>query len=275
MSSSNLKKAIGKAIPYPVIQGGRKVIHFGLNRCRVCNSQVRRLRDTGYGYEVLERLQVVGGLRRFADQCPICHSSSRERLVWYWLTQAGKGFRFSEAARIAHFAPEKGLSKAIRKAAPANYQAYDFEPARYRHLRDVRQADLTSLSIPCGDVDLLICNHVIEHVIDVEKAMRELFRVLSPGGVAIIQVPIAMKLDETIDLAPDSTHEERIRLLGQDDHLRLFNQAGFVEALQAPGFAVELFDPFESDSSAALDWMLDPFERLHICRKPKGTNEAT
>jgi hypothetical protein len=44
---------------------------------------VRRLRDTGYGFEVLERLQVVGGLRRYSDQCPVCHSSSRERLVWF------------------------------------------------------------------------------------------------------------------------------------------------------------------------------------------------
>lgn len=261
------KKKIGRMIPYPVIENGRKVLNVGFNRCRVCGAAIRRLHDTGYGYEVLERLQVVGGMRRFADQCPICHSSARERLIWFWMTRAGKGFRFASGITTAHLAPEKGLSRKIRKTAPASYSAYDFEPSRYRHLDKVEHADLSNLPMADDSVDLFICNHVLEHVPDVPLALSQIRRVLKPGGTAILQVPIAMKLDETIELGLDTSGEERIRIVGQDDHLRLFNQSDYRDTLESAGFEVELYDPFEDDDMLATEWQLDPFEKLHICRK--------
>lgn len=261
------KKKIGRLIPYPIIENGRKVINLGTHRCHVCGAGIRRLKDTGYGFEVLERLQVVGGLRRLADQCPICHSSSRERLIWFWLSRAGQGFRFDKNATIAHLAPEKGLTRAIRGAAPENYTAYDFEPSRYRHLKHVEHADLSNLPMAQDSVDLFVCNHVLEHVPDVALALSEIRRVLKPGGTAILQVPIAMKLAKTIELELDSTGADRIRLVGQDDHLRLFNQADYVSTLEKAGFDVELYDAFEDDDGLATQWLLDPFEKLHLCRK--------
>lgn len=261
------KKKIGRMIPYPVIENGRRIIHAGPRRCKVCGSRIRRMADTGYGFDVLERLQVVGGLRRPADQCPICHSSSRERLIWFWMTEGGKGLRFPVGTRTAHFAPEKGLSKRLSSALAETYTAYDFEPSRYRHLDRVEQADLTKLQMEDGSVDLLICNHVVEHVFDVPQALGEICRVLSDDGVAVLQVPIALKLDATIELPVESTPQERIDLLGQDDHLRLFTQDGYVAALEQAGLKVELFDAFEADSGLATQWMLDPFEKLHLCRK--------
>lgn len=262
------KKKIGRLLPYPVIENGRKVINLGPHRCHVCQVPVRRMNNSGYGFEVLERLQVVGGLRRYADQCPVCHSSSRERLVWFWLSQGGSGFRFSDRARIAHFAPEKGLTKRLKQAAPANYVPYDFEPSRYRHLDGVQQADLSGLRIADASVDLLICNHVLEHVPDVSVALGEILRVLAPGGVAILQVPLALKLAEPIELGLSSTPEDRVRLVGQDDHLRLFTPASYLAALETAGFAVDVFDAFETDSPLATNWQLDPFERLYLCFKP-------
>lgn len=261
------KKKIGRLIPYPVIENGRRVINAGPNRCRVCGARVRRLHDTGYGFEVLERLQVVGGMRRFSDQCPICHSSSRERLIWFWLSQADKGFRFASNITTAHLAPEKGLSRKLREAAPAGYTAYDFEPSRYRHLARVEHADLSKLPMADDSVDLFICNHVLEHVPDVPLALAQIRRVLKPGGTAILQVPIAMKLEETIELAHDVTQDDRIRLVGQDDHLRLFNQPKYRATLEAAGFEVELYDAFEDNGRLATQWQLDPFEKLHLCRK--------
>lgn len=263
-----MKKKIGRMIPYPLIEAARKVIHMGPRQCPVCQHHVRFFADSGYGFEVLERLQVVGGLRRGGDACPVCHSTSRERLIWFWLQQKGRGFRFANDIAIAHFAPEKGLTKRLQSASPANYTPYDFAPARYRHLDNVQQADLGGLTIPEASVDLLMCNHVLEHVPDVPLAMSEIIRVLKPGGTAILQVPIALKLDATIELGLASTPEDRIRLLGQDDHLRLFTQDGYVSHLQQAGFAVELYEAFEDDGQAATDWRLDPFETLFICRKP-------
>lgn len=262
------KKKIGRMIPYPVIENGRRVLNAGPNRCRVCGARIRRLKDTGYGFEVLERLQVVGGMRRFADQCPICHSSARERLIWFWLTRAGQGFRFGSDISTAHLAPEKGLSRKIRDAASAHYVAYDFEPSRYRHLDRVEHADLSKLPMLDDSVDLFICNHVLEHVPDVPLALSEIVRVLKPGGTAILQVPIAMKLDESIEMPLDSTGDERVELVGQDDHLRLFNQLEYQAVLKGAGFELELYDAFEDNDRLATQWQLDPFEKLHLCRKP-------
>jgi SAM-dependent methyltransferase len=261
------KKKIGRLIPYPVIESGRKIINIGPHRCHVCQSPVRRFRDTGYGFEVLERLQVVGGLRRFADECPVCHSSSRERLVWFWLSQGSKGFRFGRDITIAHLAPEKGLTKRISAAAPANYTAYDFEPSRYRHISRVEQADLSALPMTDDSVDLLVCNHVLEHVPDVDRALAQIHRVLRPSGVAILQVPLALKLNETIELPLDSSGEDRISLVGQDDHLRLFTADDYLATLERAGFTVERHDAFEDNATLATEWMLDPFELLYLCRK--------
>lgn len=261
------KKKIGRMIPYPMIENGRRLLNVGPNRCRVCGSAIRRLHDTGYGFEVLERLQVVGGMRRFADQCPICHSSARERLIWFWLTNGGGAFRFPPNITTAHLAPEKGLSRKVCEAARSGYTAYDFEPSRYRHLDRVEHADLSKLPMADDSVDLFICNHVIEHVPDVALALSQIHRVLKAGGVAILQVPIAMKLEQSIELDISTTGEERVRQVGQDDHLRLFNEPDYCEALKSAGFAVELFDAFESDGELATEWQLDPLEKLHLCRK--------
>lgn len=263
-----LKKQLGRLIPYPLIELGRKVIHAGPRTCHVCGNHIRTMLDSGYGFEMLERLQVVGGLRRYADTCPICHSSARERLIWFWLTQEGSSFRFDSDIRIAHFAPEKALSKNLLRAAPDGYAAYDFAPERYRHLRQVDRADLTDLQIESSSVDLLLCNHVLEHVPDIGVALGHLFRILKPGGVAILQVPLALRLEQTIELGMDSSIEDRIRLLGQDDHLRLFTPHDYVAALGEAGFDVEQYNAFDANGQLATRWQLDPFETLHLCRKP-------
>lgn len=265
---SALKKKIGRLIPYPVIENARKVINIGPRRCPVCRAHVRHYIDNGYGFDVLEKLQVVGGLTRPADRCPVCHSTARERLIWFWLTQKGAGFRFADNPRIAHFAPEKGLTRCLQDAT-SHYTAYDFEPARYRHLSGVKQADLSKLAIEDESVDLLLCNHVIEHVPDVPLALSEILRVLAPGATAILQVPIALNLEKSIELGLDSTPEERIRVVGQDDHLRLFNQADYTAALEKAGFALEQYRAFDDDAAAATRWQLDPFETLFVCRKPR------
>ncbi|MFM7349157.1 MAG: class I SAM-dependent methyltransferase [Erythrobacter sp.] len=210
---------------------------------------------------------MVGGLRRYADACPVCHSSARERLVWFWLSQAGAGFRFADDIVVAHFAPEKGLSRRISAAAPRRYTAYDFEPSRYRHLDHVAAADLSALPMADESVDLLICNHVLEHVPDVALALSQIRRVLRPGGVAILQVPIALKLDAPIELAPESSAEERIARVGQHDHLRLFTAPSYLAALEAAGFRVERYDAFAQTPREATGWRLDPFELLHLCWK--------
>lgn len=121
--------------------------------------------------------------------------------------------------------------------------------------------------MPDESIDLLICNHVLEHVPDVGIALGEIRRVLRPGGVAILQVPIAMRLETTIELPLDSSPEERIARTGQADHLRLFTAGDYLATLEGAGMRVERYDPFAADAVAATEWRLDPFELLHLCYK--------
>lgn len=263
----SLKKRIGRLIPYPVIAMGRRIIHAGTDRCEICGSGIRHRQDVGYGYPSLERLQVVGGMRRNRDRCPICHSSSRERLIWYYLTRRYFTAMVVRQLTVAHFAPEKGLSAQLQKRYGKGYQAYDFAPSRYRHLDAVAFQNLEQLTLEDKSVDLLICNHVLEHVGSVPAALSEIRRVLKPGGLAILQVPVSLKLNRTIEADGSEDDAARISKFGQADHLRLFSRPGYLASLAEAGLGAESFDPFDDDQEAATRWALDPLEVLFLARR--------
>ncbi|HQS96782.1 MAG: hypothetical protein B7X90_07075 [Novosphingobium sp. 17-62-19] len=249
---------------------GRKLLHFGPRNCEVCGSSIRTRLDSGYGFPVLEELQVVGGLKRRKDLCPICHSGSRERLIWLYLNSKHSAFTTLGAAlTVAHFAPEKGLSIQLKNLFGQGYTAYDLAPHRYRHMNDVEPQNLEGLTLSDNSVDLLVANHIMEHVYDLPKALSEVRRVLKQGtGLAIMQVPIALKLDEHRDGGQAMDGTRRIALFGQDDHVRLFTQQSYVDALTTAGFSVETFDAFQDNAEAATRWEIDPFETLLLIRDP-------
>lgn len=269
MGASRTKRAIGQALPYGLIEGGRRVIHAGPRRCPVCGSGVRRFLDEGYGYPLLEALQVVGGLRRPADRCPVCHAAARDRLVWFYLERhvfgAGSG-----PVRVLHMAPEKGLSRYIAGRPGVAYRAGDIEPGRYRHLDSVERVDLLDIPADDASLDLVVCNHVLEHIPDDLAAMREIRRVLAPEGRAILQVPLSLRLDATREGDGSESPEEKIRLYGQDDHVRLYAAGDYAARLARAGFAVERYRAFDDDAEAAAGHRLDPFELLHVCRPGQG-----
>ena len=259
-----LKKTIGKLIPYPLIHTGRRIVHYGRATCVVCGNRHGRGIDSGYGFPVLEELQVVGGLMRRGDACPICHSSSRERLIWFYLSRYV--LTAGQQPQTAHMAPEKGLSLRLSAQLGSRYQAYDLEPSRYRHLANVLPANLENLPLPSGQTDLFLCNHVLEHIYDLPKALSEVRRVLAPDGLALMQVPIALSLSETRDGGQAMDKAERIRQFGQDDHVRLFSRQGYITTLEQAGFAVTPYRAFEDDAAVAARWSLDPFEELMVIR---------
>lgn len=97
--------------------------------------------------------------------------------------------------------------------------------------------DITQLPFGENYFDLIICYHVLEHVTDDKKAMKELFRVLKSGGVALLQVPFSE--NETMEDASVTNPEERKKLFGQEDHVRYYGRRDFVSRLQQTGFKVE------------------------------------
>lgn len=260
-----IKEFLKRAVPYPAIAAARRALHFGFaRRCPVCGASVRRMLPQGYGYPVLEKLQVVGGMYKADDVCPVCHAGDRDRLVKFYLDR--RVFAEPRRRRVVHMAPEKGLSLWLSGRSDVDYAAGDLEPARYFHLAGVRAMNLLSLPLADASVDLFLCNHVMEHIPDDVAAMREVRRVLAPGGVAILQTPIALKLDRSVEGRGDESAAERIARFGQSDHIRIYAERDYLARLAEAGLDVERYSAFDDDAEAAATQRLNPLEVLYACR---------
>jgi ubiquinone/menaquinone biosynthesis C-methylase UbiE len=97
-----------------------------------------------------------------------------------------------------------------------DYVSTDLERARARV-----KGDISDLPFPDGSVDVILCSHVLEHVVEDRKALRELYRVLRPGGWALVLVPIDFSRGETFEDPTIVTPTDRERLFGQADHVRI------------------------------------------------------
>lgn len=128
-----------------------------------------------------------------------------------------------------HVAPEAGISERLREM-PIDYVSTDLESPRA-----MRHDDLTALPDADDSFDVVICNHVLEHIPDDLAAMREVHRVLRPGGFAVLQHPI-FRRSHTLEDPAIATPEERLRVYGQEDHVRRYGW-DFVDRLAAAGFA--------------------------------------
>ena len=165
---------------------------------------------------------------------------------------------------MLHFAPEKRLSVRIEACKPAHYVKGDLVPAR----EGIEKMDVTDIPYPEASFDWVFCNHVLEHVPDDAKALREIFRVLKPGGIAILQTPFASGLEKSLeDPAEINTDEKRIEFYGQEDHIRLYGRDLF-DRIRAAGFVLELKKHAEClpDIDAAR-FGVNRDEPLILCRK--------
>lgn len=166
-------------------------------------------------------------------RCPECKALERHRLEWVLLDKLGM---FSPApGAIAHFAPEPGIEKRFRQLPPpTRYRTADIVPGRAEE-----EVNVEAIPWPDGSVDLLICDHVLEHVDDDRAAMRELARVLADDGVAMINVPLTKG---TTDEDPSVTDpQERLRRFGQGDHVRRYGQ-DYYDRMAEAGLHVTLYD---------------------------------
>ncbi|MGE0385228.1 MAG: methyltransferase domain-containing protein [Gammaproteobacteria bacterium] len=208
----------------------------GQYACPFCNSQVQRFGLGGFDFPVLYEKQVIGGGRR-AMVCPICWSSDRERLIYLYLRDRLGLFDAALPRHVLHIAPERRLFDRIRTQPHVKYICGDKFMPGYKYDPSVIDVDITRLQFPENSFDLVICNHVLEHVPDDAAGMRELNRVLKPGGAAILQVPISANSAETFEDAAVASPDERERVYGQNDHLRLYGQ-DYGERLARAGFTV-------------------------------------
>lgn len=161
---------------------------------------------------------------------PSTLSLERHRLLWLYLKNETDFF--TAPKRVLHFAPEQAFYKRFRKQKNLEYITTDLESP----LADVK-ADICNLPFKDNEFDVILCNHVLEHIPDDTKAMQELYRVLKPDGMAILQIPQDLSREETFEDHSITDKKERAKIFGQYDHVRIYGR-NYFEKLRSVGFEV-------------------------------------
>jgi len=170
------------------------------------------------------------GMQRNNVLSPSTLSLERHRLLWLYLKNETDFF--SAHKKVLHFAPEQAFYQLFRSLKNLDYTTTDlFSP-----LADVK-ADICDLPFANDTYDVILCNHVLEHIPDDIKAMQELYRVLKPGGMGIFQIPQDLSRAETFADNTITDAKERARIFGQYDHVRIYGRDYF-DKLRRIGFTV-------------------------------------
>jgi len=217
--------------------------------CPICESHVRAFKPAGI-------------VPRPNARCPICGSLERHRVIWLYLTEYSDLFD-GRRKRLLHVSPEQQLEERIRKHPQIDYLSGDLE-SRQAMVR----LDITDIHYGDDTFDVIICNHVLEHVPNDRLAMRELFRVLRPGGWAILQTPT--RDGDTYEDPSITDPEDRVKHFGQRDHVRIYGH-DFFDRLQQAGFFVEAHPIVQEMSPAQTTRLgLDRADVVHVFRKADG-----
>jgi len=161
---------------------------------------------------------------------PSTLSLERHRLLWLYLKN--KTNFFTSPHKVLHFAPEQAFYNRFKALANLEYVTTDLNSP----LADVK-ADICDLPFPDNSFDVILCNHVLEHIPDDFGAMKELYRILKPGGWGIFQIPQDLKRTVTFEDDTITDRKERAKIFGQYDHVRIYGRDYF-DKLRKVGFAV-------------------------------------
>lgn len=165
---------------------------------------------------------------------PSTLSLERHRLLWLYLKNETSFF--SADKKVLHFAPEQCFLKRFRNLKNINFTTTDL----LSPIADVK-ADICDLPFEDNSYDVILCNHVLEHIPDDSKAMQELYRVMKPGGYGIFQIPQDLNRAETFEDDSITDKAERAKIFGQYDHVRVYGRDYF-NKLRSIGFKVEEVD---------------------------------
>ena len=256
-----LIKLILNLIPRPLLQRVAEwivpvvgLLYLGKGKqCPLCGCQRRKFLPYGY---VTSRENAL---------CPNCLSLERHRLLWLWLVRESDIGRGAMALpRLLHIAPEVALMRKFRKmyaSTPDRYVTADLEsPLADMHF-DVQQIPLEAESF-----DAIICNHIMEHVEDDGKALRELYRILRRGGWGVILSPVELEREKTFEDDTITDPAERTRIFGQYDHRRIYGR-DYAARLREAGFEVYDIDYKNELSKAEQELYALPADHLYIVCK--------
>jgi len=201
--------------------------------------------------------------------CPRCGSHDRERHLLLYFRATGL-LSLIQGKRILHLAPEKHISAIIMGMQPARYVMGDLYPGPGMEL-----VDLQDIAYPAGSFDLVIANHVLEHVNDDIRALREIRRVLCEGGHAILQTPYSQALTCKFENSGISSGKARLQAYGQEDHVRLYGRDIF-ERFASIGLADRTIRHEEALPDVdALKYGVNPQEPFFLFQKPLSSGAKT
>ena len=256
-----LIKLILNLVPRPVLQRVAEwivpvvgLLYLGKGKqCPLCGCQRRKFLPYGY---VTPRENAL---------CPNCLSLERHRLLWLWLVRESDIGRGAMALpKMLHIAPEVALMRKFRKmyaSTPDRYVTADLEsPLADMHF-DVQQIPLEAESF-----DAVICNHIMEHVEDDHKALRELYRIMRRGGWGVILSPVDLEREKTFEDDTITDPAERTRIFGQYDHRRIYGR-DYAARLREAGFEVYDIDYKNELSKAEQELYALPADHLYIVCK--------
>lgn len=194
---------------------------------------------------------------RFSAECPQCHSRERHRFLKLWMERDPRCRHFG---RCLHFAPEPVLTRDLAPRCD-RYETADIEPGR----ADL-ELNMENLALDDQCVDVIMANHVLEHVDD-GKALAELFRVLRPGGFAILTTPVVPAWRESYEDASIRGDGPQHLHFGQYDHVRIFG-SDIEDRIRAPGFDLEVIT---ADGAMAARHATIRGDAIYVATRPQSS----
>lgn len=188
--------------------------------------------------------------------CPSCSSLERHRMLRLLLSRQPL---IGPSDRILHFAPEPSVTRILREVS-SRYETADLARRNVDH-----QLNIEAIALPDDSFDRIVCFQVLEHVDDTH-ALAEMFRILTPGGIALLNIPIIEGWDRTYENPEIVSPEDRFLHFGQSDHVRFFGR-DVRERMKRAGFELTEFVAEEPDVGT---YGLYRGERIFIARKPEG-----
>ncbi|MAC92377.1 MAG: SAM-dependent methyltransferase [Flavobacteriaceae bacterium] len=192
--------------------------------------------------------------------CPGTLSLERHRLLWLYLKR--KTTFLKDPLKVLHIAPEQVFFSKFKSFTHWDYTTADL----HSPLADIK-ADICDLPFENNTYDLILCNHVLEHISNDHKAMEELFRVLKIGGTLIAQVPIEENRSSTFEDNNIKDKTKRTEIFGQYDHVRVYG-TDYYKRLESVGFKTQGIDFLKEFSRKEIEsYALPKNERIPLAIK--------
>ena len=192
-------------------------------------------------------------------RCQKCRSKGRHRMIWMYL-KTRTDF-FISPLKVLHIAPSRCWVNILSKLRNLKYTSADL----FLPFVD-NKMDITDMSFPDETFDVVLCLHVLEHVLDDRKAMKELYRVLKPNGWGIIQSPFELEREVTYEDTRLITEEQRLKAFGQEDHVRIYG-VDYKDRLEQAGFKVNMDYYFKEVHPAIVKHFLFQTHPIFYCQK--------